>query len=264
MDLFGSFHLAGELKKLAPNALTSPTGEIKGWEGLSWHWSVPLRGRSDAGNVKLFLLPSPMHPSLIYFPPTPCWNFSTKNLGFNRCSPICRRLQDSVLQELPVHSQERPLQTPQTLYAFDLMNGWVTPPLAYDAGSHGPPNAILSMHGCKITIVKGEIWARVILFSHLTDFGPLSITVFFCDYINSTILLYTILFPFSFIMYILVIFLVAALISTIIMYNNMVHVNAIFISIVWKLSSLVAPTLLHCKAMLNRERGHQLRKAGGF
>lgn len=185
MDLFGSSHLAGELGKRTPNALTFPTGEIKGWEGLSWHWSVPLWRRSDAGNVRLFLLPSPMHPNLIYFFPTACWNFSTKTLDFDRCSPICRWLSKTVF---PRNSQNTAKRGPcrfhsqkQYLNAFDLMNEWVTSSLAYGAGSHSSQKALLSLHGCKIIAVKGEIWARDILFGHLTDFGPLSITVLFCD-----------------------------------------------------------------------------------
>lgn len=45
----------------------SPTEDIMGWEGLFWHWAGLLWEWGDEGNVKLFLLFSPMCSNLSFF-----------------------------------------------------------------------------------------------------------------------------------------------------------------------------------------------------
>ena len=47
-----------------------------------------LGGDSDVDKVKIFLLPSPMHPnSYLFFAPTVWWNLSTRNLDIHKGSP---------------------------------------------------------------------------------------------------------------------------------------------------------------------------------
>lgn len=46
-----------------------PVGEILSQEGLSWPWVVSLWGRDEVSEIKLFLLPSPVHTTCTFFSP---------------------------------------------------------------------------------------------------------------------------------------------------------------------------------------------------
>lgn len=132
MDLFGSFRLPGELGKHTPNALTFPTGEIKGWEGLSWHWSVPLWRRSDAGNVRLFLCPLQCIQTWFIFSqqragtsPLKLWTLIDALPSVSdcprQCSPGTPRIQP---REVPADSTAR---TNICMLLTWWMNGWLLP-----------------------------------------------------------------------------------------------------------------------------------------
>ena len=47
-----------------------PVAEILSQEGLSWPWVVSLWGRDEVSKIKLFLLPSPVHTTCTFFPPS--------------------------------------------------------------------------------------------------------------------------------------------------------------------------------------------------
>lgn len=59
----------------------------------SWHWAIVPWSRADAGNLKLFLIPSSMHQIsgfcfIHFFAPTLCWITITKILNFQKVTLI--------------------------------------------------------------------------------------------------------------------------------------------------------------------------------
>ena len=72
-----------------------PMGEIT-CRKISRHWAVLCWGRADMGKVKLFFLPSSMHPISLFFAPTVCWNF-TGLLDLHKSTIIIGWLSELVL-----------------------------------------------------------------------------------------------------------------------------------------------------------------------
>ena len=93
MGLFGSSLHRWDSQVLTHMLSLSATGEIMGWEGLSWAWTVLPCRRVDTGKVKLFLLLSLMHSTLdFFFCSNRCWTFSVGLLDLHKGSVICRWL----------------------------------------------------------------------------------------------------------------------------------------------------------------------------
>lgn len=82
-------HTAGEARYSPPLF----SGEITTRQGLSWHSAAQLWGMGNADKMKLFLLPSSMHPipHSLFFLPMMCWHFSAGLLDFQIYTFTCRR-----------------------------------------------------------------------------------------------------------------------------------------------------------------------------
>lgn len=78
----GSLRTAGEARCSLTHFHFPPGEKLPAsWQGLSWHWAVPLWKRSNVGKIILFLLPSSCVHSW-YFPSMMHWSFSVKLLDF--------------------------------------------------------------------------------------------------------------------------------------------------------------------------------------
>ena len=78
--------------------LTSPTGEVMGQKGISWHQTLFPWGKGGAGKVKLFLL---LCVQSWIFALMMCWNFSAGLLYFHKSLSFMGDCAISVLQRLP-------------------------------------------------------------------------------------------------------------------------------------------------------------------
>lgn len=139
-EKWASLEESTQLGKLGSHsqALLFPHGRNHGPSKSSLNPKLCLPwGRSDFGKIKLFLLPTPMHPNskLIFFSPVACWIFSSGNLDFSKVSLIRGWLPESMFLwgfqtgweglELVCGSHQCPQLEPRSLCLYYLMHGWV-------------------------------------------------------------------------------------------------------------------------------------------
>lgn len=137
----------------------------------------PRRGRGDTSEIKLFLLPSPVHSNFHIFifcfngmlellhwtsglPPRP--SHPSKTVFSRDSQTAAQRGWSQVIGHCRAHRQD------QHLSAYCLMHRWVEflpGPLTFGAGSAAPPKALLSMDGHQIVVVM-QTQTRDVFFGH--------------------------------------------------------------------------------------------------
>lgn len=175
----------------------SPTEDIMGWEGLFWHWAGLLWEWGDEGNVKLFLLFSPMCSNLSFFFFLLPWCAETSLLKTFHKGPLIYEWLPKKCSPGTPRPQWRGAGVDFCIAADSTARSEICMPFTWWTGGRDPSQVLWHMVldptapqrlFCLWMDVKlfffvlffeEEVLVRDVLFGHLTEFTLPSVTIFF-------------------------------------------------------------------------------------